>query len=134
MNSKLQEIANGGKQTALRSRHSTSMALVRDTTDTNDDLNSSGNRTDGDIQAEYLSVTSRSKRHIFDEEGDRLHSRSGNHSFDGSRVARSRTLTDYGSLKTSGLLSNPTDPRTCPSKRKINSLSPAKTSPIGSTR
>ncbi len=49
---KLQEITGGVKQAGLRTRHSTSMAHIRDTNDTNEDLNSSGNRTEGDIQPE----------------------------------------------------------------------------------
>lgn len=50
---KLQEITGGARHAGLRARQqSASMANVRDTNDTNDDLNSSGNRTEGDLQAE----------------------------------------------------------------------------------
>jgi hypothetical protein len=53
LNMKLQEITGGARHAGLRARQqSASMANVRDTNDTNDDLNSSGNRTEGDLQAE----------------------------------------------------------------------------------
>jgi hypothetical protein len=52
MNTKLQEITAGLKQAGLRTRHHASTAQARDTNDTNEDFNSSGNRTDGDIQLE----------------------------------------------------------------------------------